>query len=465
MQTNIWWIRRDLRIDHNPALNAALNQANALIPLFIIDPKLIQNPTTARQNFLFAGLDNLSKTLNERSSRLVILEGNPFWVLKHLVNEYNITKIFAEEDYSPYAVQRDKTIQKDLPLNLVMGLILQHPEWVHKTNGSPYSTFTPYSKVWKSLPIPPTPPAAPPVLPPCPVLQVEDFHPKLHISLKNSAPVDFPATEKEAVNRLKQFTLSTIETYHQNRNTLNLPDTSRLSPYLRFGLISIHTTYQAAQEAFKSTTSAEAKQGVSTWINELIWREFYINILYHFPFVLKTAYYENKRNIPWRNVPQDLERWKNGTTGYPIVDACMRQLIGMNWMHNRGRMIVASFLVKDLLINWQEGERWFMQHLVDGDPAANNGGWQWTAGVGTDAAPYFRIFNPILQSEKFDPHGDFIRRWVPELQNVPNQYIHQPWLMPIETQQQSGCRIGESYPLPIVDHQVAKDRTLAAYKT
>ncbi len=465
MQTNIWWIRRDLRVDRNPALNAALNQANALIPLFIIDPKLIQNPTTARQNFLFAGLDNLSKTLNERGSRLVILEGNPFWVLKHLVNEYNITKIFAEEDYSPYAVQRDKTIQKDLPLNLVMGLILQHPEWVHKTNGSPYSTFTPYSKVWKSLPIPPTPPAAPPVLPPCPVLQVEDFHPKLHISLKNSAPADFPATEKEAVKRLKQFTLSTIETYHQNRNKLNLPDTSRLSPYLRFGLISIHTTYQAAQETFKSTTSAEAKQGVSTWINELIWREFYINILYHFPFVLKTAYYENKRNIPWRNAPQDLERWKNGTTGYPIVDACMRQLTGMNWMHNRGRMIVASFLVKDLLINWQEGERWFMQHLVDGDPAANNGGWQWTAGVGTDAAPYFRIFNPILQSEKFDPHGDFIRRWVPELQNVPNQYIHQPWLMPIETQQQSGCRIGKSYPLPIVDHQAAKERTLAAYKT
>lgn len=465
MQTNIWWIRRDLRIDHNPALNAALDQTNALIPLFIIDPQLLQTLTTPRQNFLFAGLDGLNNILKERGSRLVILEGKPSRLLKQLVSEQKISKIFAEEDYSPYAIQRDKAIQKELPLTLVMGLILQHPEWVHKTNGSPYSTFTPYSKVWKSLPIPPSPAAAPAVLPPCPEVRAEGFQPQIPIPFKNSAPLDFPATEKEAAKRLKKFTESAIETYHQDRNILNLPGTSRLSPYLRFGLISIHTTYQAAQESLITATSTEAQKGISTWINELIWREFYINILYHFPYVLKTAYYENKRNIPWRNAPQELERWKNGTTGYPIVDACMRQLTGMSWMHNRGRMIVASFLVKDLLINWQEGEKWFMQNLVDGDPAANNGGWQWTAGVGTDAAPYFRIFNPILQSEKFDPDGEFIRTWVYELKNVPNQYIHQPWLMPIEIQQQIGCQIGKTYPLPIVDHQAAKERTLAAFKS
>ena len=196
-------------------------------------------------------------------------------------------------------------------------------------------------------------------------------------------------------------------------------------------------------------------------MNELIWRDFYLHILYNYPRVRKGNF--RLKDIPWRNAPQDLEAWQQGRTGYPIVDAAMHQLVQHGRMHNRLRMIVASFLIKDLLIDWRSGEEFFMQHLIDGDPASNNGGWQWSAGTGTDAAPYFRMFNPISQSRKHDPEGIYIRRWLPELGRVPNEYIHAPWEMPAEIQMQAGCRIGVDYPLPIVDHAQAKERTLHAY--
>ncbi|WP_322509387.1 FAD-binding domain-containing protein, partial [Anaerolinea sp.] len=209
----------------------------------------------------------------------------------------------------------------------------------------------------------------------------------------------------------------------------------------------------------------DEKRGYEAWLNELIWREFYISILYHYPHVLAMAFNPALRAIEWRDAPSELQAWKEGKTGYPVVDAAMRQLKATGWMHNRARMIVASFLTKDLLINWQEGEQWFMQNLVDGDPAANNGGWQWTAGVGTDAAPYFRIFNPVLQSAKFDPQGRYIKTWVPELTSVPPEFIHAPWTMPLSLQISLGVRIGRDYPAPMVNHQEVRDRVLQAYRT
>jgi deoxyribodipyrimidine photo-lyase len=209
----------------------------------------------------------------------------------------------------------------------------------------------------------------------------------------------------------------------------------------------------------------DALKGVQTWLNELIWREFYVSILYHFTHVLDRSFRPNLRDIRWENDEASFAAWCAGHTGYPIVDAAMRPLVETGWMHNRARMIVASFLVKDLLIDWRWGERTFMQHLIDGDPAANNGGWQWTAGTGTDAAPYFRIFNPVLQGKRHDPQGAYVRRWVTELAGVPNRYIHAPWEMDAETQRASRCVIGRDYPAPIVDHRLARERTLEAYRS
>lgn len=240
--------------------------------------------------------------------------------------------------------------------------------------------------------------------------------------------------------------------------------TSMLSPYLKSGMLSIHRAWEMADALLLDPLNGTTTQGVVTWQNELIWREFYQYILYHFPHVKYEAFDASFRSIPWRDSYNDLQAWQSGRTGFPVVDAAMRQLVSMSWMHNRARMITASFLSKDLLINWQEGEKWFMQHLVDGDIASNNGGWQWSAGVGTDAAPYFRIFNPILQGKKFDPSGKYIKQWVPELRNVPESHIHEPWLMPLDMQKQIGVRIGKDYPWQIVDRAMSRERTLNAYK-
>ena len=245
---------------------------------------------------------------------------------------------------------------------------------------------------------------------------------------------------------------------------MDLEGSSQLSPYLRFGLLSIREAFIKAQMRLVQIKDDKTRKEIRTWMNELIWREFYTVILYHFPHVMEGSFREDYKNITWRENPADLEAWQKGQTGYSVVDACMRQLLETGWMHNRGRMIVASFLTKDLLINWQAGEAWFMNNLVDGDPAANNGGWQWTAGTGTDAAPYFRIFNPILQGKKYDPDGDYIAKWVPELKDLPKEYRHEPWKMDEETAQKYDFKLGRDYPQQIVDHFFALDRTFEAYK-
>ena len=220
----------------------------------------------------------------------------------------------------------------------------------------------------------------------------------------------------------------------------------------------------SAREYIAHSEEINEKLGADTWINELVWREFYYSIMDNYQQVLEQAFNNNFINIRWSHSNQALEAWKKGLTGYPIVDAGMRQLHETGWMHNRARMITASFLTKDLLINWQEGEKWFMEKLIDGDAACNNGGWQWCAGTGTDAAPYFRIFNPVLQSKKFDPDGVYIRRWVPELLNIPSKYIHSPWEMPLDVQSKFSFVPGKTYPNPIIDHALAREITLAAYK-
>lgn len=464
MSTTIWWIRRDLRLHDNQASMAAMQAGERVVPVFIIDPRLTESTLRSekRLNFLWGGLHSLDESLHMHGSRLIIRRGDPAEELKKLVTEAKATAIFAEEDYSPYARKRDRGIAKRLPLHLEPGLTALPVGSVRKANGTPYRKFTPFSKAWKSLPIP-----VPEEIIPAPgKIRTPAKLASLPIP-KHAAITRFPAGEAEAQSRLTAFTNGVDAPIYQYAETRDRPDlsgTSTLSPYLRFGMISARQAVATAKRAIQEAPGKAAEQGAQAWLNELIWREFFIAILADFPNAMVESFRPEYRNIHWHNDESDFEAWKSGQTGYPIVDAAMRQLAHTGWMHNRARMIVASFLVKDLLIDWRWGQNWFMQNLIDGDPAANNGGWQWSAGTGTDAAPYFRIFNPILQGKKFDPQGEYVRRWVPELAGVPQKHIHTPWEIPEQLQEQIGVRLGIEYPHPIVDHRSARERTLEAYR-
>jgi len=462
MKTALWWVRRDLRLSDNQALAAALKQAEQVVPVFINTPQLVNSPYAGEKRlaFLYEGLRALDSKLRQRGSYLVVRRGDPVLALSELYQEVGAESIFAEADYSPFARRRDQTAARSLPIHFTSGLMMYSPEAVLKAEGTPYTVFTPYSKAWLAQPWPGDPLPAAAHIPTPPGIRGEDVpsDPRL------PADVPFRAGEDEAQRRLEAFAENGIIHYGEGRNRMDLAGTSGLSPYLRFGMLSARQAAATARLAEARAADATARRSSEAWLNELIWREFYITILYHYPFVRKTAFRQALRDLRWVNDTEDFSAWAQGHTGYPVVDAAMRQLLQTGWMHNRARMIVASFLTKDLLVDWRWGERHFMQHLVDGDPASNNGGWQWTAGTGTDAAPYFRIFNPVLQSMKYDPEGAFIRKFVPELTKVPNEFIHSPWKMPLELQTQLGCLIGRDYPAPIVDHKMARERTLQIYR-
>jgi deoxyribodipyrimidine photo-lyase len=466
MSTAIWWVRRDLRLSDNQALTAALSAAEQVVPVFVLDPGLLASPYVGdkRLAFLFDGLRSLDADLRQRGSRLIVRVGEPAAQLAGLLGETGAKAIFAERDVTPYARRRDEQVAAQLPLHVIGGLTMHPPSAVTKDDGSPYTVYTPFSKRWLALPLPveadlldaPDHMATPDSL---------DSQP-IPASPALPASVPFPAGEAEAQRRLRAFIQgddAAITRYRNDRNRPDLEGTSRLSPYLRFGMLSARQAVTASRTARQAARTSDACYGADTWLSELIWREFYVAILDHFPHVRRGSFQRHYDRIPWANDETDFAAWRQGRTGYPIVDAAMRQLVQTGWMHNRTRMIVASFLVKDLLIDWRWGERFFMQHLLDGDPANNNGGWQWTAGVGTDAAPYFRVFNPVVQGQKFDPNGDYVRRWLPELSRVPAKFIHNPWTMPPGEQRQAGCVIGNDYPAPIIDHAFARERTLAAY--
>ncbi|MEZ4710840.1 MAG: deoxyribodipyrimidine photo-lyase [Caldilineaceae bacterium] len=462
----IWWIRRDLRLTDNPALQAALAHTSQVIPLFILDSRLLNSSygSPKRTAFLLAGLRALDDALRQRNSRLIVRQGKPLVELARLCREVSGAHIFAQRDFSQYARQRDSAVAAKLPITFTEGVAIRPVDAVCKDDGAPYTVYTPYSRKWKAI----THLSRADILPAPVELATPPHIASLDIPAPPETLPDFAAGEGEGKQRLARFVAGDappIFAYASQRDRPDLNATAQLSPYLRFGMISARLAAVGAVEAMQRAPSADARKSAQTWLDELIWRDFYLAILATFPKVQGASFRNGYDQIAWLNSEDDFAAWRAGRTGYPFVDAAMRQLAATGWMHNRARMVTASFRVKHLLIDWRWGERWFMQNLVDGDPAANNGGWQWSAGTGTDAAPYFRIFNPITQGQKFDPDGDYIRRWVKELGQVSSKYIHEPWKMDRTEQAKAECRIGIDYPAPIVEHKMARQRALDAYKS
>ncbi len=483
MNPLIHWFRRDLRLTDNTALSAAVQTNQPIIPLFIFDPTIIlsQRVSIPRLGWLIASLEALDESLREQGRGLTIAYGDPKRVFEELIRISGADRVYFNRDYTPFALKRDSEIEKSIQIQVHAfdDVSLLPPGTVLTGEGKPFTVFTPFKRKWLTIPKPELQGDA--RILPRSVEMTETISPeRLKDFLSEGTPVwlnhvpriaDFGITqsitlpeagERVAIMRLEAFLNQRVYDYDMGRNRLaseheddTLNGSSFLSPYFRFGMMSSRQTYWRAREAYTKARNATWEHSVESWVSELIWRDFYTNILFHFPHVLKGSFRRGYDRVEWRHAPDELQAWKDGMTGYPVVDAAMRQLGQMGWMPNRARMIVASFLSKDLLIHWREGERHFMDWLIDGDPAANNGGWQWSAGTGTDAQPYFRIFNPVSQSKQFDPDGVYIRRWIPELREAPAHSIHAPWLMDSPP---------NNYPPPIVDHQIARERTLAAFK-
>jgi deoxyribodipyrimidine photo-lyase len=417
---------------------------------------------------LHYALLSLDKSLQ---GKLNIYQGDPLEVLERLVAEHNASGVFWNRCYEPQSIERDGLIKSSLKeaglqVQSFNGSLLWEPWQVLKKDQTPYKVFTPYYRrgcLGKPAPRRPLPPPTNMQLHKLENnLTVEDLSLLPAIGWDKKMQEHWNISEEGAKDRLDEFVFNGIQDYREGRNFPNKQNVSRLSPYLHFGQISVNTAWYAANDA---AALIDNESNLDTFLSELGWREFSYYLLYHFP-ELPTKNLQPRFDVfPWaQNIDADLQAWKKGKTGYPLVDAGMRELWETGYMHNRVRMVVGSFMVKNLLIHWHHGEQWFWDCLVDADLASNSASWQWVAGCGADAAPFFRIFNPITQSEKFDKQGDYIRRFVPELTNMPAKYIHAPWLAPADILAVAGVEIGADYPAPIVDIKESREIALAAFK-
>jgi deoxyribodipyrimidine photo-lyase len=464
------WFRLDLRLEDNPALQAAIACGGPVIPIFIWAPaeESPWSPGAASCWYLHHSLASLQGDLHRIGSQLIIRHGPTLDALTALLGETGARAVFWNRRYEPVLRQRDeqvKTALREMGVEATSfnGALLNEPWTVKNRSGGPFQVFTPFWRHCLSLPEPPKPlPAARQIASPAAWPSSVGFEaltllPK--INWAEGLNGTWKAGSGAAKEHLERFLVSAAVHYDIGRDFPAEQGTSRLSPHLHFGEISPRQVWWALKESSKTGSSFRD----SRFLVELGWREFSHHLLYHFPTLDQEPLRKEFVRMRWHRDAHALEAWERGRTGYPMVDAGMRELWHTGWMHNRVRMIAASFLVKHLLAPWQEGARWFWDTLVDADLAQNSMGWQWVAGCGADAAPFFRIFNPVLQGEKFDPSGAYIRRWVPELARVPERWIHEPHRAPSGVLTQAGVEIGTTYPHPVVNHVIAREVALEAY--
>jgi len=418
---SIFWFRRDLRLSDNHALHEALKNSIPVLPIFIFDNEITGEfaKDDSRLTFIYDTLNSLNTSLNKHSSSINCLQGKPIDVWRRLIDEFDIVSVFANEDYEPYSIKRDAIVRQllsDQHINFFLSKdqVIFAKDEVLKKDHTPYTIYTPYKNKWLELYADQKSSNY--------SVNVWDRYTKIKFKFPSMSDLDFV---RSAI-KVHPYNLDELENYDQTRNFPALNGTSKLGPHLRFGTLSI-------REAISKTKSN------AIFLSELIWREFFMQILYHFPYVVSNNFKKKYDNIEWRNNPEEFEKWKNGETGYLMVDAGMRELNATGYMHNRVRMVVAGFLCKHLLIDWKWGEAYFAVKLLDYELSSNNGNWQWSAGTGCDAAPYFRVFNPTAQVKKFDPQLAYIRKWIPELNSL-------------------------TYPSTIVDHKLARERALEGYK-
>ena len=424
MEIAVFWFRRDLRIEDNHGLNIALQSGHPVLPLFIFDDHIIRELPSddARVSFIFRQLEKLQQELSSFSSSLLIKKGEPFYIWQSLINRFSIRAVFTNHDYEPYAIDRDSHIQRllienGIPLHTFKDQVIFEKNEILKADGLAYIVYTPYKNKWLSEFN----------------LQSDCQYFNNKLISENFLKKSFPFPTLEELGFLKSniqvpdFTPENIENYEHNRDIPWMDKTTHIGPHLRFGTVSIREIVKTANKKSKA------------FLNELIWREFFMMIIYHFPFVVNRSFKPRYDRIVWLNKEEEFEKWKNGKTGFPMVDAGMRQLMETGFMHNRVRMVTASFLCKHLLIDWRWGEAWFAEKLLDFELSSNNGNWQWASGTGCDAAPYFRVFNPTTQLMKFDPDMKYVSKWIPELYEL-------------------------NYTNPIIEHDKARVRAISAYK-
>ena len=464
------WLRNDLRLADNPALLAAAARNRPVVVVYVLDDANAGawRAGAASRWWLHHSLQSLQGDLEALGGSLVLKRGNARTLIPDLAASIGAHGVYWNRAYEPWAIARDTEIKQTLKDAAIEarsfnGALLVEPWDIATQQGRPYKVFTPFWRALQRDHVPPEPVGRPDPLGFAPGPDGDRLDDWALLPMKpdwaGGLREDWTPGEAGAANRLNSFLAKSLSSYGHGRNIPSIPGTSGLSAHLHFGEISPRQVWHGVRSAKHG-----GGEDADSFLSEIGWREFSYNLLYHYPSLPDENFQPRFDKFEWTGSDAQLEAWKAGRTGYPIVDAGMRQLWCTGWMHNRVRMIVGSFLIKDLMIHWKRGEDWFWDTLVDADLASNAAGWQWVAGSGADAAPYFRIFNPVSQGEKFDPAGDYVRKWVPELANLPKRAIHAPWTADRDTLARAGVVLGRDYPEPIVDHAEARKRALLAFE-